>query len=194
RARLRAAALRSAAPEVRRHPGGLFRRPDVQLPPVDRLHPAKRTVRRRVRLRQRGERELPVGVRKMKEGNMVRAIVVLVVAVFGCGSVSTSGNDAAAGGRGGTTGTGGTGVCNVLCTTGRMCCGGTCVNLENDPFNCGTCGNTCKAPTSFCGAGTCQAPACGPAVDCLPDATCCGNTCCGAGQLCCEQQGPVSGG
>jgi hypothetical protein len=147
------------------------------------------------------------------------AIACLVAALSGCGSVSGGGNDAAAGGRGGMTGSGGTtggggttgsggttggggtggggtggGVCNVLCTTGRMCCGGACVNLENDPFNCGTCGNACKAPTSFCGGGTCQAPACGPAVDCLPTATCCGSTCCGAGQLCCDQQGPVSGG
>jgi hypothetical protein len=123
------------------------------------------------------------------------------------GQAGTSGNagTSGGGGRGGTTGsagtggatgsggTGGTQVCAALCTTGRMCCGGGCVNPQNDPFNCGKCGNVCPASAPFCGAGTCQQPTCGPAVDCAANATCCGNMCCSAGQICCDSQGPVSG-
>jgi hypothetical protein len=114
----------------------------------------------------------------------------------GRGGVDGGGTTGAAG-RGGTTGTGGTGggaVCAALCTTGRMCCDGACVNVQNDPFNCGKCGNVCPASSSYCSGGTCQPPPCGAAIDCGPTTTCCGNMCCGAGQLCCEQQGPVVGG
>lgn len=122
------------------------------------------------------------------------------------GSAGTSGNAGTTGsggaGRGGTTGaggatgsggTGGAQVCAALCTTGRMCCGGGCVNPQNDPFNCGKCGNVCPATAPFCGAGTCQQPTCGAAVDCAANTTCCGNMCCSAGQICCDSQGPVSG-
>jgi hypothetical protein len=75
-----------------------------------------------------------------------------------------------------------------------MCCGGSCLNLQNDPFNCGKCGNVCPATMPFCGGGMCQAPACGPAIDCNPTTICCGNNCCGKGQLCCDEQGPVTTG
>jgi len=104
------------------------------------------------------------------------------------GTTGTAGS----GGATGTGGSGGTGVCNVLCTVGRMCCGGTCANLQNDPFNCGKCGNVCPAATPFCGGGTCGRATCEPNVVCIGTATCCGNSCCGVGQLCCEDQGPVS--
>jgi hypothetical protein len=40
------------------------------------------------------------------------------------------------------------------------CCGGACVDLEQDPFNCGGCNITCPAGTS------CQWGACRSAVDC----------------------------
>ena len=119
------------------------------------------------------------------------------------GQAGTSGNAGTSGdaGRGGTTGTAGTGaggtggarVCAALCTTGRMCCDGGCVNLQNDPFNCGKCGNVCPASAPFCGAGTCKQPTCGQGVDCAANTTCCGDMCCGVGQICCETQGPVSG-
>jgi hypothetical protein len=77
--------------------------------------------------------------------------------------------------------------------TGRMCCGGACVNLTNDPFNCGKCGTVCPANAPFCGSGTCQQVTCAPNVTCVTNTTCCGNMCCGTGQICCDTQGPVSG-
>jgi hypothetical protein len=46
----------------------------------------------------------------------------------------------------------------------------------------------------MCAAGMCQRPACEPNVFCTANTTCCGNMCCPLGALCCEQQGPVSGG
>ena len=96
------------------------------------------------------------------------------------------------GAAGGAVGTGGTGVCAILCTVGRTCCGGGCVNPQNDPFNCGKCANVCPASAPFCDNGTCGRPPCEANVICIGTATCCGNMCCGVGQLCCEEQGPVS--
>lgn len=37
-------------------------------------------------------------------------------------------------------------------------CGGECVNLQSDPFNCGSCDNVC--PTFACRAGRCQTASC----------------------------------
>jgi len=104
------------------------------------------------------------------------------------GGGGAGGSTAGAGGGG----AGGTGVCNVLCTVGRMCCGGACVNLQNDPTNCGKCGNTCQAPMSFCNNGACQAPTCEAGTVCAAGTTCCGNNCCSNIQICCEDQGPIS--
>jgi hypothetical protein len=58
------------------------------------------------------------------------------------------------------------------CGLGLECCDGRCVNIGNDPFNCGACGVECSGEESFC-AGTCQAPLC--------DETC------GGGEICCLQ-------
>ena len=111
----------------------------------------------------------------------------------GRGGTTGGGGSGGAAGRGGTTGTGGVGQCAaILCPTGRMCCGNGCVNLQNDPLNCGKCDNVCPASAPFCGDGTCGRPPCEPNVICIGTATCCGNMCCGVGQLCCEEQGPVS--
>jgi hypothetical protein len=104
-----------------------------------------------------------------------------------------AGSGGTAGAAGGTGGSGGSGVCNVLCTTGRMCCGGACVNLQNDPFNCGKCGNICSGALPYCGAGTCQAPLCEANIFCTANSACCGNSCCTAGQLCCNPEGPIGG-
>jgi hypothetical protein len=114
------------------------------------------------------------------------ATALLLAVALGCG-----------GGLGGGTGTGGagggTGVCAVACTTGRTCCGGTCMNLANDPFNCGICGRRCEGDTPYCGDGTCQQPPCDPQVElCAPNSICCGGTCCQPGDICCEDQGPVT--
>ena len=72
---------------------------------------------------------------------------------------------------------GGIGVCALACTVGRTCCGAGCVNPNNDPFNCGGCGKKCDADQA-CIGGMCQPAPC----SCVP------------GDLCCEMDGPVSGG
>lgn len=52
---------------------------------------------------------------------------------------------------------------------------------------------TCSGATPYCG-GTCTAAPCSiDAGVCSGAQTCCGTTCCGAGQLCCDAQGPLSG-
>ena len=40
------------------------------------------------------------------------------------------------------------------CPGGLSRCGGECVDLENDGFNCGACGKTCEGE-EFCSGGTC---------------------------------------
>jgi hypothetical protein len=73
-----------------------------------------------------------------------------------------------------------------------MCCDGACVNLQNDPFNCGKCGNVCPASAPSCFDGTCGHASCDANIFCMGGTTCCGSKCCGADQLCCEDQGPIS--
>ncbi len=67
------------------------------------------------------------------------------------------------------------------CGVGLTCCGATCMNLANDPLNCGTCGTRCTAATPMCQAGVCATATCAPT--------------CGAGQSCCEvnRGGPSTG-
>src|SRR6476469_3332518 len=136
-------------------------------------------------------------------GSMAPARVVPITAALllalglGCGGGSGGGTGTAGNagttGSGGTTGAGGTGICAVACTTGRNCCGGSCVNLQNDPLNCGSCGSRCEGATPFCGDGTCQQAPCDPQTrPCDPNSVCCGSTCCPAGDICCEDQGPIS--
>lgn len=88
--------------------------------------------------------------------------------------------------------TGGPAVCNPKCTTGRECCDGQCVNLGNDPMNCGACGTACKGDTPYCD-GKCTKAPCQDGNVCAGTASCCGNTCCKADELCCRNDGPVSG-
>jgi hypothetical protein len=104
---------------------------------------------------------------------------------------------AGAGGIGGASGQGGAGggVCTASCAVGRACCGGGCVNLNNDPMNCGTCGMHCAGPMNLCSNGKCVVATCAPTTElCAPDAYCCGSACCLPGQLCCDAAGPVGGG
>jgi hypothetical protein len=116
----------------------------------------------------------------------------------GSGGGGIGGGGGAAGGHGGAGGASGTdggAVCNVACTVGRMCCNGGCVNPQNDPMNCGGCGNHCEGNTPLCSAGNCVQPPCSPMAElCAPGSVCCGSACCAPGQLCCESNGPVSGG
>jgi hypothetical protein len=118
------------------------------------------------------------------------------------GSGTTAGTTGAAGrggttGGAGTTGAGGQGgsvLCNVICSVGRTCCNNACVNTNNDPFNCGACGRRCEGNTNLCSDGKCVVPECSPTILCQVGAPCCGQSCCGSGQLCCQANGPVSGG
>jgi hypothetical protein len=69
------------------------------------------------------------------------------------------------------------------------------VNTNNDPMNCGACGNRCVGATNLCSGGVCIQATCGATVElCAPNSFCCGNACCAPGALCCEADGPVSGG
>jgi hypothetical protein len=65
------------------------------------------------------------------------------------------------------------GVCGTSCGAGSQLCGGVCVNPQNDPANCGACGNRCPAgvnQTAVCAAGRCD-------VVCAPGfANCDGNS------------------
>jgi hypothetical protein len=80
--------------------------------------------------------------------------------------------------------------CAQACGAGLTCCDGQCVNTQNDPHNCGMCGNPCSAPKLLCD-GTCVQPAC---TDPTCSGTCCGDSCCTMGKICCEvQQGGPSG-
>ena len=69
------------------------------------------------------------------------------------------------------------------------------MNLDNDPMNCGTCGMRCEGVTNLCSGGTCVAPTCSlMAGGCAASDFCCGGACCKTGQLCCQADGPISGG
>lgn len=115
------------------------------------------------------------------------------------GSGSDASTDSAGGGgdAGGVThdsggGDGSGGGCN--CEQGRICCGGQCVNPDNDPKNCGNCGIVCGGTTPYCD-GSCQRTPCaqgGPT--CIGAQFCCGSSCCDSGQLCCKEEGPIGGG
>lgn len=69
------------------------------------------------------------------------------------------------------------------------------MNLDNDPMNCGTCGAHCDGTTNLCSGGACVAPPCSATAGiCAANDFCCGGGCCKPGQLCCQADGPVSGG
>jgi hypothetical protein len=133
--------------------------------------------------------------------------------VVGCGSSNSStgapaGEAGVAGksaaGAGGTAGVGhagggagmysagaaGSGTCSPECESSRQCCGGQCVNQQNDPHHCGACGRTCDAGL-YCGSGQCAKPPC--EASCSGD-TCCGMECCTEDKICCDPQGPVENG
>ena len=73
---------------------------------------------------------------------------------------------------------------------GFSCCGSTCVNLDNDIKNCGTCANGCSGAHPFCDGGTCGLPPCDGTV-CADTSYCCDTQCCTADQICCDVPGPV---
>lgn len=56
------------------------------------------------------------------------------------------------------------GVCANSCPAGQTLCGSTCVNLQNDPNNCGFCNDVCKPnnDTPACVSGACSVLSCSP--------------------------------
>ena len=86
------------------------------------------------------------------------------------------------------------GQCAITCLGGTTQCGNSCVNVNVDPANCGSCGNAC-APTQLCSSGqcvligACNAPftACGDiCTNTQTDSNNCGmcGTKCGLGSSC----------
>jgi hypothetical protein len=57
----------------------------------------------------------------------------------------------------------------VCCATGKSCCDGACLDLDDDPTNCGACGRAC-GDTEVCRNGLC--------TDCPGDVYSCDNVCC----------------
>ena len=71
------------------------------------------------------------------------------------------------------------------CPTGQAFCNGTCIDVEDDPENCGTCGRVCDITAPFCSNGGCG--------HCLANEQCKdsgqGDICCNGGCLageCCD--------
>jgi hypothetical protein len=80
-------------------------------------------------------------------------------------------------------------TCNSMtCNNGFSCCGTECVNLGDDPRNCGHCSTPCSGATPVCLVGKCVETPCFRVPDagaCPTDGYCCGNLCCAKGQICC---------
>ena len=74
----------------------------------------------------------------------------------------------------------GSSACDGGCSAGLVCCNNACVNTNNDPHNCGSCGNPCNTASQMCQGGTCGASQCNPA--------------CTSGYICCEIDGPGPSG
>jgi hypothetical protein len=95
-------------------------------------------------------------------------------------------------------------VCrNVTCAAGQICCAGACVRPENNRYNCGGCGVTCRFEGASCLFGVC-CPGVEPTAPCrtaiCPDELVqCGGSCfdlgndpqhCGACESACSPSHP----
>jgi hypothetical protein len=71
------------------------------------------------------------------------------------------------------------GSCQYWCAEGAIYCDGVCTFLNNDPNNCGVCGNVCGQATPYCSGGQCWDSACGGADLNWDSSNCgrCGNVC-----------------
>src|SRR6478609_2441075 len=120
------------------------------------------------------------------------ALVLLTFVLTACGGATDTTTGGGKDGGAGTPGTGGsTGACNPTCGQSRDCCTDHCVNLQNDPLNCGKCGKKCDNGT-YCTSGQCTAVPC--ETTCGAGSTCCGGACCKSGEICCDPQGPIERG
>jgi hypothetical protein len=80
--------------------------------------------------------------------------------------------------------------CHPECPSGFTCCGGECVNEQNDFRHCGACGRACDGGRPYCHEGICGVPAC-EAGACDAGEQCCGAQCCAPGALCCDLPSPL---
>ncbi|MCL4390190.1 MAG: hypothetical protein M1484_02070 [Patescibacteria group bacterium] len=88
----------------------------------------------------------------------------------------------------------------ISCSTGQTLCGSTCMNLQTDNNNCGSCGNACTS-NQTCTNGSCQITTTVTHLECGNNATCVAvagvgnnlNGCTTAGQSCTTTQSCSSG-
>ncbi len=92
-----------------------------------------------------------------------------------CGGITnTGGTGGGSGGSNPTGGVAGGGGTTSVCPPGYSLCGDLCADLQNDPYNCGSCNNYCSS--GVCDAGSCVLP---------PDCVGCGEFISGGGgELC----------
>jgi hypothetical protein len=120
---------------------------------------------------------------------LLLTLVVLYALVlpFAC----ATGSDLS-GGIGGAVATGGTAGAGGGCASDEQNCDGACVTLDDDPANCGQCGQTCAAD-EVCSLGACSAECAGTTtkcgascVDTMSDPDNCGScgTPCADGEVC----------
>jgi hypothetical protein len=83
----------------------------------------------------------------------------------GCGAVCCAVGQSCVNGQCGS----GTGGSTTNCAAGQTLCGSTCVNLQNDPNHCGSCGHACPSGQS-CAGGQC-------ATGCAVGLTACNGVC-----------------
>jgi hypothetical protein len=138
-------------------------------------------------------------VRAKAPSSLVLVVLACLVAACDAGSPnpttsgsSTGSTTSGAGGAGGAGGVGGAigaggaiGVCSS--------CAGACVDLANDPANCGACGHACGPSHPLCDRGQCKTAPCevvGPI--CPTDLLCCGEACCPSWKSCCNVPGKAS--
>ena len=127
----------------------------------------------------------------------LRALLSLGLLIFvGCGNAANGNGN----GDGGSDGDGGI-VNTASCADPASACGDKCVDLQNDPANCGDCGHACAAANAehaLCIAGTCTYDTCSKGfADCdgnvangceLPTSSDVAN-CGGCGIVCAPQNG-----
>ncbi|MCB9611908.1 MAG: hypothetical protein H6722_05565 [Sandaracinus sp.] len=71
----------------------------------------------------------------------------------------------------------------AACADGQACCGGSCIDVQANTANCGTCGNVCGAGLVCLEGGCTDDVPCAPA--CRAGETCAGGFCrCGSGPPC----------